>query len=162
LGLAGEAFHRGVYDFLKDFQSAIIGAVPFGTAIWAAKPVFGQLQAARRQAAMVAYEALAEIQASLIAEQVLFDDIRLVIKTASGTVAAQRSELGAVQPESRQKIANSTPGEHRFSSGCNCRQIHRRAAARRNTMHGWLSEPKKRRDRRLSSSLSSRYRSSSG
>jgi hypothetical protein len=77
LGLAGEAFHRGVYDFLKDFQSAIIGAVAFGTAIWAAKPVFGQLQAARRRAAVVAYEALAE--ASLIAEQVLFDDIRLVV-----------------------------------------------------------------------------------
>jgi hypothetical protein len=79
LGLAGEAFPRGVYDFLKDFQSAIIGAVAFGTAIWAAKPVFGLLQAARRQAAVVAYEALAEIQASLIAEQVLFDDIRLIV-----------------------------------------------------------------------------------
>jgi len=37
-----------------------------------------------------------------------------------------------------------------------------RAAAHRNTMHGWLSEPRKRRGRRLCSRrLNSRYRSSS-
>jgi hypothetical protein len=32
-----------------------------------------------------------------------------------------------------------------------CRRIHRRAAARQNTTHGWLSGPKKRKGRRLSS-----------
>jgi hypothetical protein len=42
-----------------------------------------------------------------------------------------------------------------------CRRMHRRAPARRNTMHGWLSEPRKRRGRRpSSSSQSSRHRAS--
>jgi hypothetical protein len=43
-----------------------------------------------------------------------------------------------------------------------CRQMHRRAAARLNTMSSWRSGPRKRRGRRLSSSLSRRYLSSSG
>jgi hypothetical protein len=75
VGLAGEAFQRGLYEALRDFQPSIIGALALGTAIWAAKPVFGQLQAARRQAAVVAYEALAETEASLTAESLLIDDV---------------------------------------------------------------------------------------
>ena len=75
VGLAGEAFQRGIYEFLKDFQSAIIGTIAFATAVWAAKPVFGQLDAARRQASVVAYETLSENLASLIEEELLIDDI---------------------------------------------------------------------------------------
>jgi len=79
VALAGEAFQRGLYEFLRDFQPSIIGALALGTAVWAAKPVFGQLQAARRQAAVVAYEALSEIQASLTAERLFMDDVDQII-----------------------------------------------------------------------------------
>ena len=79
VGLAGEAFQRGLYEFLKAFLPSMIGALALSIAVWAAKPVFGQLQAARREAAVVAYEALSEIQASLTAESLLMDEVYAVI-----------------------------------------------------------------------------------
>jgi hypothetical protein len=53
VGLAGEAFNRGLYDFLKDFQTAIVGVAAFGLAYWAAGPVFGQMKETRRQASVL-------------------------------------------------------------------------------------------------------------
>ena len=79
LGLGGEAFQRGLYDFLKDFQGALVGLAAITIAVWAARPVFGQLEAARRQAAVVAYETLALNLASLTDEQILIDEIDLAI-----------------------------------------------------------------------------------
>jgi hypothetical protein len=58
VGLGGEIVSRGIYDFLRDFQGAIIGVVAFSIAYWAAKPVYQQLAELRQQSAVQTFEML--------------------------------------------------------------------------------------------------------
>lgn len=69
VGLAGEAFSRGLYDFLRDFQTAIVGVAAFSLAYWAAGPVFGQMKETRRQASVLTYEMLRQAYAALAEER---------------------------------------------------------------------------------------------
>jgi hypothetical protein len=63
---------------VKDFQTLLVGLIALSTALWAAKPVFGQLQAARRQAAVVAYETLSQVYATLRMEQDNLNVLRIL------------------------------------------------------------------------------------
>jgi hypothetical protein len=69
VGLAGEAFSRGLYDFLRDFQTAFVGVAAFSLAYWAAGPVFGQMKETRRQASVLTYEMLRQAYAALAEER---------------------------------------------------------------------------------------------
>src|SRR5947207_15053572 len=91
-------------------------------------------------------------------------DGRLVMRTrlnAKGTTTIISAFLCLAALSLSSCTGGRTAGEHiadmpHWMGGL--REMHRLAAARRNMMHGWLSEPKKRRGLRLSSSsLSSRY-----
>jgi hypothetical protein len=77
IGLAGEAFNRGLYDFLKDFQGVIVGCAAFGIAYWAARPVYEQLKEVQRQSAVQTYEMLRQIAAALGLQRKLIDDLDL-------------------------------------------------------------------------------------
>jgi hypothetical protein len=76
VGLGGEIVSRGIYEFLKDFQGAIVGIIAFGIAYWAAKPVYQQLHELRRQSAVQTFEMLQRLAATIGAERKVVDDFR--------------------------------------------------------------------------------------
>lgn len=76
VGLGGEVVNRGIYEFLKDFQGAIIGVVAFSIAYWAAKPVYQQLNELRRQSAVQTFEMLQRLVTNIRSERTVADDFR--------------------------------------------------------------------------------------
>jgi hypothetical protein len=76
VGLGGEIVSRGIYDFLRDFQGAIIGVVAFSIAYWAAKPVYQQLAELRQQSAVQTFEMLQKLATNVRCERIIVDDFR--------------------------------------------------------------------------------------
>ena len=77
VGLGGEAWQRGLYDFLKDFQGAIVGGAAFAIAVWAARPVYEQLSEVKRQTALQTHELFRTMIAHRAAELQIVQDLRV-------------------------------------------------------------------------------------